>query len=107
MRKISLMVVIFIFCSSLLFAESSKEFSVIWSLIDSLHLLRWGSSYEFTETDELSDMMTKLMNQNSKYEDAARKMGKYVNDKDEYISMVSKGIWGGVLLDWWTLITRC
>lgn len=97
MRKIILLEVCFIFCFSLLLAENAKEFSVIWNLVDSLHFLDWGSSYEMTENDELSQMMTKLMNQNSKYEDAARSMREYINDKDEYISTISKGIVGGVL----------
>ena len=97
MKRIIFLTVCFIFFSSLLFAENSKEFSVIWKLVDSLHSLDWGSSYEMTETDELSQMMTKLMNQNSKYEVAARSMQEYTNDKDEYISAISKGIVGGAL----------
>lgn len=97
MRKIFLTIACLIFCSSLLLAENSKEFSVIWSLIDSLHSLDWGSSYELTENDEVSQMMTKLMNQNSKYELAATTMQEYVNDKDEYLSIVSKGIVAGAL----------
>ncbi len=97
MRKIILLAVCFICCFSLLLAENSKEFSVIWRLVDSLYSLDWGSSYEMTETDELSQMMTKLMNQNSKYEVAVRSMQEYINDKDEYISAISKGIVGGAL----------
>ena len=97
MKKILMFFICLIFCFSFSYAETSKEFSVIWSLVDSLHLLDWGSSYELTGTDELSQMMTKLMNQNSKYEDAARAMQEYVNDNNEYISAITKGIVGGGL----------
>lgn len=79
------------------FAHSaeSKRFSVIWSIVDSLHFLDWGSSYEIDENDDLTEMMTKLMNQNSKYKLAATSMQDYINDKDEFVSTVSQGIMVG------------
>ena len=98
MKKIFLLLICFIFCYSLVFAEISKEFSFIWSLLDALHFLDWGSSYELSESDkEIHQMLTKLMNQNAKYEDAANSMKKYINEKDEYISLVAQGINGGAL----------
>lgn len=97
MKKIFLVIICLLLPFVSAFGSESKEFSVIWSLVDSLHSLDWGSSYELTESDEVSQMMTKLMNQNSKYEFAATCMQKYINDKDEYISTVSTGIVGGVL----------
>ena len=83
--------------TSTAYGENSKQFSVMWSLLDSLHLLDWGSSYEVAETDDMTGIMTKLMNQNSKYENASHVMEEYINDKDEYISGISKGITGGSL----------
>lgn len=92
MKKIFLIMIGFILCSSLVFAEEPTSFSVLWSYIDSLHSLDWGSSYEFVETDGLTEMMTKLMNQNSKYEAAGRGMVHYKDNKDENIAMLSKAI---------------
>lgn len=98
MKKMFLVLICFIFCYSFVFAETSKEFSSIWSLLDALHFLDWGSSYELSESDEeIHQMLTKLMNQNAKYKDAANSMKEYINEKDEYISLVAKGISGGAL----------
>lgn len=97
MRKILTAITCLLLSSTLVYGESSKEFSVIWSLVDALHSLDWGSSYELTETDEMSQMMTKLMNQNSKYELSANSMEKYIKDNDEYISTISEGIVTGAL----------
>jgi len=77
--------------------HSSKGFSVIWSLVDALHSLDWGASYEFSDTDEVTEMLTKLMNQNDKYELASRNMKKYIEDGDEFVSTIAKGIFTGAL----------
>lgn len=81
------------------FAEehSSKGFSVIWSLVDALHSLDWGSSYELSDTDEVTEMLTKLMNQNDKYELASRNMEEYLGDGDEFVSTIAKGLYAGSL----------
>lgn len=97
MKKLILSLFLSLVLAVNVFGSEQKEFSVLWSLIESLHLLDWGASYEISQTDDLSQMMTKLMNQNSKYKSASDIMLQYANEKDEVISVVSKGIIGGAL----------
>lgn len=97
MKKI-ILIVFCLFLPITANCSDSKEFSVLWSVLASLHLLDWGSSYEIDENDDMIEMMTKLMNQNSRYQDAARTVEDYINDKDKYISAVTKGIRTGALI---------
>lgn len=60
-------------------------------------MLDWGSSYEVMEGDDITQVLTKFMNQSSKYNDAAESMRKYIDEKDEIMSMVAKGMVGGSL----------
>lgn len=97
MKKLTI-IFCFIFLSfSFVNADSSKNLSFIWNLLDALHSLNWGSSYEVMEGDDITQMLTKFMNQNSKYNVAAKLMKGYIDEKDEFISMVAKGIVKGTL----------
>ncbi|MGH8563484.1 MAG: hypothetical protein ACREXW_05110 [Gammaproteobacteria bacterium] len=97
MKKILSFGCLIMFCSSLVYGDSSKEFSVISDLVESLHLLDWGSSYEVAEGDDITTKLTKLMNQNGKYELAARSMEGYLQAKDKFILDVAEGIYVGAL----------
>ena len=84
---IALILVIYFGCPR----KNSKSFSFVYDLLDSMHSLYWGSTYEVLGSDNDAQALTKLINQTNKYKEAAHIMEKYTREKNDYMSTAAKG----------------
>jgi hypothetical protein len=66
------------------------------AVIQSLNYCQWSMDYEADEKDDLTGVMSKTMTRNNRLENAKNSIKNYLDDKNEIVKTISKGMTLGI-----------